>query len=309
MSEIIALKVPIEEDLAIFSRYLWQSGVAHRIIERGIHQHVLVAKNSDEEKVQALYSELKSNNITLSEQPLSEAEATTARAHAKAQSESRKAHYIEAFWRSKIVYLGIALSIIGALLVEYDSGVRILRWLSYFDLEDMLSGRKTDLTDGLYSGEYWRVFTPMFLHFGALHVVFNMLWFWEFGRRMEAVLGSMLMLSVVLTIGGLSNIAQAWYGGFGFFGGMSGVVYGLLGFCWCWDKVHSGYKFAIRPAIVGFMMLWLLLCLFGVVTALQFGSIANAAHVGGLLVGAFLGIVFGMLIPSERSRKSMNEAG
>jgi GlpG protein len=44
-----------------------------------------------------------------------------------------------------------------------------------------------------------------------------------------------------------------------------------------------------------FMVGWLLACIFGVVSALGFGAIANAAHVGGLLCGSALGAAFGVL--------------
>ena len=43
------------------------------------------------------------------------------------------------------------------------------------------------------------------------------------------------------------------------------------------------------------MLIWLLLCLFGVITALGFGQIANAAHVSGLLIGCLSGGIFAIV--------------
>lgn len=44
-----------------------------------------------------------------------------------------------------------------------------------------------------------------------------------------------------------------------------------------------------------FMVGWLLACMLGVVEGLGFGAIANAAHLGGLLCGAVLGALFGLI--------------
>jgi GlpG protein len=110
------------------------------------------------------------------------------------------------------------------------------------------------------------------------------------------------MLLLFLVIALVSNVAQFVFGGPSLFGGMSGVVYGLLGFSWVGPMLQP--RWAIRPApgIMLFMVGWLVACIFGIVEVLGFGAIANAAHVGGLLSGAVLGAAFGLL-----SRASANK--
>ena len=58
----------------------------------------------------------------------------------------------------------------------------------------------------LQHGHYWRLVTPIFLHFGWVHLIFNMLWLWELGRRIEYAVGSLHLLTVILFIGIASNL-------------------------------------------------------------------------------------------------------
>jgi GlpG protein len=101
----------------------------------------------------------------------------------------------------------------------------------------------------------------------------------------------MLMLFLVIAV--VSNVSQFVYGGAGLFGGMSGVVYGLLGFSWVAPLLQPGWKIQPSTPIMLFMVGWLVACMVGIVEVLGFGAIANAAHVGGLLCGALLAVVFG----------------
>jgi GlpG protein len=144
-------------------------------------------------------------------------------------------------------------------------------------------------------GQYWRLVTPAFLHFGWLHITFNCLWLWEFGGRIERVLGSWNMLCMLLVIAAVSNVSQHLYSGPALFGGMSGVVYGLLGFSWIAPMLQPRWRLRPAPAIIAFMVGWLLLCMTGVMGILGAGAVANAAHVGGLLCGGLLGLVLGLM--------------
>merc|ERR1712023_393306 len=78
-------------------------------------------------------------------------------------------------------------------------------------------------------GDWWRLVTPTLIHFGWLHVVFNCLWLWEFGQRIEHRLGSANLLGLYVVSAMLSNYSQYWWEGPSIFGGMSGVVYAFMG--------------------------------------------------------------------------------
>jgi GlpG protein len=171
-----------------------------------------------------------------------------------------------------------------------------IRWFSFADYgitEEYLYFADIDHT--LDSGQWWRLFTPMLVHFGWLHLAMNSMWYWELGRRIEAHQGRFALLGFTLLFALVSNLAQYLFGGAGIFGGLSGVLYGLLGHCWLYQKLAPNAAYRLPPGVVGLMLIWLLVCLSGLVTALGLGAIANAAHVGGLLIGCATGVLGGWL--------------
>ena len=151
----------------------------------------------------------------------------------------------------------------------------ILQLLNFVPVE--LTSRGGRL--GEPGNDWWRFITPTLLHFSWMHLVFNCLWIWEFGRRIERSLGSLNMLGLYLASAVFSNSVQFFISGPSIFGGMSGVVYALM----------------------GFMLVWLLVGLVGALEVLGAGAIANGAHLGGLVIGVLLGGVFGLLSRFNKS--------
>ncbi|KAB2641477.1 MAG: rhomboid family intramembrane serine protease [Verrucomicrobia bacterium] len=132
-------------------------------------------------------------------------------------------------------------------------------------------------------GQVWRLVTPIVLHFGIMHLVFNMMWLWQFGLVLEMRFGWRRFLELVVVVAALSNLAQGLWSGSNF-GGMSGVNYGLFGFLLLRGKLHPNPEFTINPNTVAFMLIWLVVCFTGLV-----GHVANATHLVGFLVGGTIG--------------------
>ena len=132
-------------------------------------------------------------------------------------------------------------------------------------------------------GQVWRLFTPMFLHFTFPHIFFNLLWLRELGGAMESRDGAGRFIAFVLVAAALSNAAEYFLGHW-FFGGMSGVVYGLFGYVWVRGKLDLTSGYFVPPATALMMLVWFVLCWTGVL-----GNIANFAHAGGLVVGCAWG--------------------
>jgi len=137
--------------------------------------------------------------------------------------------------------------------------------------------------DGLERGEIWRVVSPIFLHFGFLHILFNMLWLFSLGRMIEAVKGRLFLAGLVLLTAILPNCLQMLMGGSDF-GGMSGVVYGLFGYIWIKSRMAPEPGLSIDPVNTTLILLWFAM---GVMNLL--GPVANWAHGAGLAIGAAMG--------------------
>ena len=97
----------------------------------------------------------------------------------------------------------------------------------------------------IVKGQVWRAVTPIFLHFGIMHIVFNMMWLWQFGLVLETRFRSLRFLALVLFVAIASNSAQAFFDGTNF-GGMSGVNYGLFGFLLARSKLHPDPGFVLN---------------------------------------------------------------
>jgi membrane associated rhomboid family serine protease len=143
--------------------------------------------------------------------------------------------------------------------------------------------------DQIQKGEAWRLFTPMFLHFGIMHILFNMMWLWDFGRILESRFRSGRFLLLVLFTSLAANVAQAMVSHAGF-GGMSGVNYGLFGFILIRQKFHPAGDIRLNPQTTPWLLIWLVVCFTGVV-----GPVANAAHVAGLVSGGVIGWINAMM--------------
>ena len=147
------------------------------------------------------------------------------------------------------------------------------------------------LADVFESGQFWRLLTPMFIHFGVLHIVFNLLWVWEVGRRIEMICGVQRLLMLVLVSSLSANVMQYLFTGPSLYGGMSGVVFGLLGFGFVWSRLRPRESLRLPDGIYMAMLVLLVVGFSGVLDLAMVGAVANGAHLGGLLAGLVLGVL------------------
>ena len=144
------------------------------------------------------------------------------------------------------------------------------------------------LMDSVTSGQVWRLLSPAFLHFGWMHLIFNLMWVWYFGKQIEMLQGSRRMLLLLVVAGIGANLAQ-YMTGTVLFGGMSGVVYALLGHVWLMSRRVPGSGFFVPQMLVVFMLGWMVFTMTDMAGSVGFGNVANEAHLGGLLVGLLSG--------------------
>lgn len=184
-----------------------------------------------------------------------------------------------------VTLLLIGLSAAVSLLIGFGDNRDMMRSFSFADFT--LRGSRVfyqDLDGVIASGQWWRFLSPIFMHFSVMHIVFNLLWVWVIGSRVERQQGSVVLLLLVLVSGVLSNLAQFLVSG-PMFGGMSGVVFALIAYVWLWDRLRMRPGFGFPPALMGFMLVWLALGYTGLLEGLGLGAVANTAHLVGLLAG------------------------
>ena len=192
---------------------------------------------------------------------------------------------IEAWSQIKSVPLGqmtVAFGIISCLCyIVLATGMRDTLIDSFF-----ISSSEQGFLKEVMAGEVWRLVTPIFLHFSFLHILFNMMWLKDLGSLYEHVFGVKNYLIFILVVGIFSNLLQ--YSVWGFrFGGMSGVIYGLLGVLWMLKEFDPEFEYGLPKNDVWLMIGWFFFCLTGLL-----GPIANLAHAGGLTAGMFIGLFF-----------------
>lgn len=133
---------------------------------------------------------------------------------------------------------------------------------------------------------YVKLITPIFLHFSILHIAFNLVMFEAFARKLETILGSIRLLILILVFAIVSNYLQLLFmDDYSVFGGMSGVVYGLIAYS---AMLATRERFLYRLNFPKGLLV--ISCIF-----IGFGfflnGIANLCHLGGVLIGIALGLV------------------
>lgn len=136
--------------------------------------------------------------------------------------------------------------------------------------------------------QFWRWLSHAVLHFSVMHIAFNILWWWQLGGDIEKKLGGLKLLQIFAISSALSGAGQYWVEGANF-GGLSGVVYALVGYLWVVSTKAPQMGLTIPRQIVGFMLVWLVL---GYMQ--PFMAIANTAHLAGLIAGVGIGWVDAM---------------
>lgn len=177
-----------------------------------------------------------------------------------------------------LIFISVGVYLIQQVVYKGEDSVVMKLFISNFSI----NGNYIEWLRGLPEvrhGEVWRLITPIFLHFSVLHILFNMLWLKDLGSMIEGRQNPWLFLALVIVLAAGSNYAQFLFSG-PRFGGMSGVVYGLLGYIWIRGKLDPGSGLFVHPSTVSMMIIWFFFCF-----TPWAGAIANGAHAAGLVMG------------------------
>lgn len=271
------IETSLEEDLSLFSRYLWQKRVPHRIYEESGAQVVEVADESVAGPVRKAYQDWRAGTLVLEARPSVQAEGPG--------TLQRLTGFVARYpVLTVLVVVSLALFPF-SLPVGEGKLTAVVTWLTIIDLRQATSAG----WESLLTAQVWRWFTPVFLHFSVMHIAFNLAVSAEFGRRVERGVGSVGFALIVLVTGWASNIGQYLISGNPLFGGLSGVGYGLLGYVLVRHRLQPGDPaWHVHMGFAWSLLIFLVIFSTGVTE--PFGlHVANAAHWVGLGSGALLG--------------------
>ncbi len=283
---ILALDADPDLDLAAFCRELWRRRVNHRVITQEGRRLVLVATREDAEKVNLLYQAWRSGEIG-NNQTVQEGGAAESAISASGKTSTN--------WKRLLIDYPVVSGVVGLAMVcypvtwslgqnELNAALSALNFVPVTEVAARL--QFTSLSEALSQGQVWRLVSPVFLHFSVMHLLFDVAVVVEFGRRVEAAIGSLRFLFLFLLLSVTSNLTQYLFQGAGLFGGLSGVAYGLLGFVVVMHRLqpvtpHWAYQ---RPLVISLLVF---LAVFSTGITEPFGLyIANAAHWSGLAAGS-----------------------
>jgi membrane associated rhomboid family serine protease len=148
---------------------------------------------------------------------------------------------------------------------------------------------------GVAAGEWYRLFTAMFVHYGVLHLLTNMYALWILGRDMERVLGPLRFVGLYVLAGLGGNVAAYLFAPpNGFTAGASTAVFGLMAAIFV---ILKRLKLSVAPILPVIVI--------NVVFTFVIANISIAGHLGGLAVGA---VVAGILAYAPAQRRNLYQA-
>ncbi|MDB4837094.1 rhomboid family intramembrane serine protease [Marinomonas sp.] len=277
------------EDPSLLTKALWRHKIAHQVIFNDGHNELWLKDADQFTVVEEFIAQWKQDPNTLSNVSIS--------AMKTPQNKRLINHFFSHPFRTPVTLLLVLISIIITLFTELGDDLTKVGYFTISAIEIFAGQIHTyGLSDVLSTGEYWRFLTPAFLHFSVIHLVFNALWVWDIGRKLEIVLGTSAWLIGVLIVAVTSNVLQYQITGYPLFGGLSGVVYGIIGFAWLLPMFNKKVPLIISKPLAVFFIVWLGIGYTSIPELLGLGSIANTAHTIGLVTGLLLACIYGLTV-------------
>ena len=152
------------------------------------------------------------------------------------------------------------------------------------------------------NGQWWRLVTSMFVHFGILHIGLNMWCLWNLGRAAEQLLGRFSYLLAYFVTGIFGSIASVYWHPLATGAGASGAIFGMAGVLVTFvylkkTPAHLQINRNLLSSLGTFIF-------YNLVFGAAIPGISNAAHIGGLVMGLALGATLPHAEAPEYSRRA-----
>lgn len=267
-------------ELAEFARYLRMLGFPHRISEQQGVLTLWVFDQADIVWVQQQFQAFLAGEVSMP----------------SPRSQTSNAGLVALFSKTPVTFVLIIASVLGFLAVLTHN----LEWVALLSFQGfdasavdaqsaVLMYSHEQWLASMAEGQWWRLFTPMFLHFSWTHLAFNMVLLWYLGQQVERFQGSWKFLSWVLLLSLISNCAQ-YMASSNLFGGMSGVDYGLIAYCAVASYKNPELPYAFPRGLFWFAIVSIALGFLGLFSLLGM-QIANWAHLAGFIAGFALALL------------------
>lgn len=283
MSSILVLQASPDINLSPITERLWQESIPHRVVMNTGSQDLWVARPEDAEKVKAWVQQWQAGELT----------AKPDAAESTPWQVKIEHHLISAGKYPVTVTLLFAIVVIFSL--QQLGFIGIKEWLLR---PELWSGERLDFTTFWLNDTYlW--FSPALVHLSLMHIVMNGFWWWVLGREVEVKDGhfTLVWLTLILAVG--AGFAQYLAVG-PYFAGLSGVVYGLMG--WAWTRqTFKATQYQLPSWLFPFMIVSMVVIMMVDGAVMDF-NIGHESH----LAGAVLGVVLGFIFPSKNKQQAVD---
>ena len=148
------------------------------------------------------------------------------------------------------------------------------------------------------TGDWWRLITNVFIHFGIIHIAMNMYCLYMVGVYLEPMIGKIKYIAAYLCTGVLASLVSLWWHKEGVnSAGASGAIFGLYGLFLALlttklipEKVRNGQLQSIGLFVA-----------YNLFYGMK-GGVDNAAHIGGLISGFVIGYLYVIIIKKEKQQ-------
>lgn len=195
----------------------------------------------------------------------------------------------------------VTIALIGINAVVF--AVMVLRGVSFFlPTPQQAIAFGADFGPLTLNGQWWRLATSMFVHFGIIHIGLNMWCLWSLGRAAEILMGRFSYLLAYFASGMFGSIASVYWQPMAAGAGASGAIFGMAGalFTFVYLKktpTHLQINKKMLSSLGSFIF-------YNLVIGASIPGISNAAHMGGLVMGALVGALLPAASASESSRRT-----
>lgn len=270
MEPIVALVAEPSLNLVPLTSRLWAEKIPHRVVTNHENkQCLLLANPADKARVDELLTLWKQGELE----------------YLPIEKAPRASHgnVTTAIAKAPVSVVTLAILVLMYIWMHLST-----EWYSWLTTAEHLWPAKSLSLQTYFDIGFWEMYRPVLLHFSLTHIVFNGLWWWILAPQIERLDGVKPLLVLIILCGFVGNAVQWWYAGPAF-GGASGITMGFLGWVGIrLQKVPYPFPPMLLPVMVGIMLLTIAT---DVVLPGVTGT-AHGAHIGGLVAGLLLGLVW-----------------